>query len=182
MARAKLPPNAPCPKGHTEGRDKTSHCIACRREHLRSWRAANPEKDRAYGRAWDEANREKRRASTRKWQMKNPEKLRAADRAWKRANREVMRERAQNRKLAHGLSARERDAMLSSQGGRCAICRSSEPGGRGWHGDHDHTTGRFRAVLCQSCNIAIGQLKDNPARCRAVADYLERHAQLHALL
>lgn len=40
--------------------------------------------------------------------------------------------------------------------------------------DHCHETGQFRGVLCNSCNLSLGQLKDSPETLRRLADYLER--------
>lgn len=42
--------------------------------------------------------------------------------------------------------------------------------------DHDHVTGKFRGWLCMQCNTALGSLKDDPSRLRALISYLERHA------
>lgn len=74
--------------------------------------------------------------------------------------------------------------MLAEQAGRCAICRTDEPGGSGtWHIDHDHSCcpgrkascGRcIRGLLCTRCNIGLGNLQDNPETIRAAADYVER--------
>lgn len=39
--------------------------------------------------------------------------------------------------------------------------------------DHCHATTRFRGWLCYGCNVALGQVKDNPETLRALASYLE---------
>lgn len=39
--------------------------------------------------------------------------------------------------------------------------------------DHDHGTGKVRGVLCDLCNKALGQARDNPKILRALADYVE---------
>lgn len=87
-----------------------------------------------------------------------------------------------------GLDAETYDALLLAQGGCCAICLSPDSGPRGWHVDHDHdccphsrtsfvTCGQcVRGLLCHSCNLAIGGMKDDPTRLRAAADYIERAA------
>jgi len=79
------------------------------------------------------------------------------------------------------------DALLETQDGRCAICKTDDPGGRHgeWHVDHDHdccpgsrTCGAcVRGLLCQNCNVFIGNAKDDPVRLRAAADYIERPRQ-----
>lgn len=78
-------------------------------------------------------------------------------------------------KRKYGLTVEEFDGMLAAQDGRCAICATDTPGVKGWCVDHCHDSGRVRGVLCTSCNTAIGQMKDNPVRLRAAADYLERN-------
>lgn len=40
--------------------------------------------------------------------------------------------------------------------------------------DHDHATGKFRGWLCNGCNVALGNVYDNPETLRKLADYLER--------
>jgi hypothetical protein len=51
----------------------------------------------------------------------------------------------------------------------CAICGASDQ----LVGDHDHDTGAARGILCRNCNLAIGNMGDDPARLRAAARYLE---------
>lgn len=74
-------------------------------------------------------------------------------------------------------------AILAEQGGLCPGCGESDV--NPWHVDHDHgccdggrntsTCGKcVRGILCPSCNRALGAVKDDPARLRALADYLER--------
>jgi hypothetical protein len=46
------------------------------------------------------------------------------------------------------------------------------------HVDHDHITGRVRALLCSGCNTGIGHLQDDPDVLRRAADYIEQHRGL----
>lgn len=76
----------------------------------------------------------------------------------------------------YGLTIAEWDELLKAQGGRCAICRTDRAGGGDdrWHVDHDHATGQIRGLLCNSCNQAIGLLKDDPEIIAAAARYVAR--------
>lgn len=79
----------------------------------------------------------------------------------------------------YGLTTEAFDAMLDEQEGRCAICRTGEPGGRGeWHVDHCHETGENRGLLCAFCNPGIGYFRDDPELLRAAINYLEAHRVL----
>lgn len=82
---------------------------------------------------------------------------------------------AQSLKYNYGLTMDEYQARVEAQGGRCAIC--DEESDRRLHVDHNHQTGAVRDLLCEWCNHAIGKARDDPARLRAMADYLERHAE-----
>lgn len=82
-------------------------------------------------------------------------------------------------KRAYGLTPADIDAMFAAQRGLCACCEQSLT--KTPHTDHDHITGRVRALLCSGCNQGLGYFKDSPARLRLAADYIERHAAIHAL-
>lgn len=84
-----------------------------------------------------------------------------------------------------GITPTRFEEILALQGGVCAICGASEPGGRGqWHIDHDHaccpgkkSCGKcVRGLLCNRCNPGIGLLRDDPSVLRRAADYLEAHS------
>jgi len=82
----------------------------------------------------------------------------------------------------YGLTPTTFAALVTKQGGRCAICGTDKPGGQGrWHVDHDHTCcgvrksscGRcVRGLLCSRCNIGIGNLQDDPRIIQAALDYI----------
>lgn len=103
----------------------------------------------------------------RRWTQENPEKsaLRFRKSQLKRYN----------------LTPAGYDALLAAQGGVCAICKTSEPGGMGsFRIDHDHTCcpermrscGKcIRGLLCNYCNLHLAG--ENPRRLRAAAKYLE---------
>jgi hypothetical protein len=77
------------------------------------------------------------------------------------------------RRFQYGLEPAEYEAMLVAQSGRCASCADPMISPQV---DHCHKTGSVRELLCGLCNRAAGHLQDDASRCRALADYLERHA------
>lgn len=76
----------------------------------------------------------------------------------------------------YGITVDQYNSMLSSQNGGCAICGSKQGdrSGRRLCVDHDHTTGKVRALLCMGCNAGIGNLGDNANRLRLAASYLDK--------
>ena len=71
------------------------------------------------------------------------------------------------------MTINDYDQLLFNQGGFCAICKGLETGHLGrFVVDHDHMTGKVRGLLCWSCNVGIGHLKDNPEILISAAYYL----------
>lgn len=75
----------------------------------------------------------------------------------------------------YGLTPEDRQAMIEAQNGRCAICGTLEPGGRGWHIDHCHRQGHVRELLCTSCNVFVGRIEKKPDLLAKALAYIERH-------
>jgi len=82
----------------------------------------------------------------------------------------------------YGITVEQYNAMLESQNGCCAICKTETPGNRKgklsgewkFSVDHCHATGVVRGLLCNHCNAALGLAKDNPDLLEIMADYLRR--------
>lgn len=106
--------------------------------------------------------------------QRNKEKSNAQSRAWRAANPDRHRE-LMWRQLGFELSVPQYNAMVSAQEGRCAICRRSFQGTKNTHVDHNHSTGRVRALLCGNCNRGIGMFDDQPDILLAAIDYLQYH-------
>lgn len=91
---------------------------------------------------------------------------------WAKENPDYVRRTVLKRK---GITPEEFDALLEEQGGRCAICRCEPRTYRAFAVDHCHRQNKNRGLLCQDCNMGLGQFKDDPALLRAAADYIEAH-------
>lgn len=77
----------------------------------------------------------------------------------------------------YGISQEIYDSIAALQCGRCAICDlTPEPiGGKkvGLFVDHDHETGLVRGLVCNGCNVGLGNFKDSAQRLRLAAQYLD---------
>jgi hypothetical protein len=61
----------------------------------------------------------------------------------------------------YGMAPAEIEIKKDLVGRKCQICIFSESGiTRGLFVDHDHETGKFRGILCHSCNILLGFFND----------------------
>lgn len=87
-----------------------------------------------------------------------------------------------NRKhdLSHkyDLTFERYDEMFEAQEGKCMICSVDlVPHSKQSAVDHNHTTGKVRALLCSMCNRGLGHFKDNPDLLMRASNYLKQHAQ-----
>lgn len=74
-------------------------------------------------------------------------------------------------KREYGLTVHTYGQLLATQENRCAICRADLTETTA-HVDHCHENGQVRGILCQRCNVAIGQFGDDPARIRKAIAYI----------
>ena len=98
-----------------------------------------------------------------------------------KARREWRKQTGAHRRHAYGLSIEEFNTLVAAQHGRCAIC-FEVPTGRGFHVDHCHLTGRIRGLLCRGCNLALGNMKDDPVRLKKAADYLRKNSRRGSIM
>ena len=75
------------------------------------------------------------------------------------------------RKRVYGLSPEAYEQMRQIQDGKCAICKKEKP----LVVDHSHQYGHVRSLICSSCNVGIGMLKEDVAILESAIDYLKRH-------
>jgi hypothetical protein len=79
-----------------------------------------------------------------------------------------------NLKRRYGISIDDFDRMLATQDGHCGICRGTLETDK-THVDHNHHTGKVRALLCANCNVVLGMAYESPTLLRRAAEYLELH-------
>lgn len=116
--------------------------------------------------------------TTKAWRKANPEVIKAI-----RAKTDLLRKDSRRDKTlqaTYGISLTEYTNMLVKQNNLCAICFRPETflgkGGkiRPLCVDHCHKTGAVRGLLCNSCNVALGNLEDNYQRILNAAEYIRK--------
>ena len=154
-ARCKLPKE----KFHTDASKPdglTTVCADCRNASARRNHEANREARNAWQRAYAKTHREGYTKRAKDWRHKHLERMR--DRYLRNT---------------YGLSEEEYQALLRKQDNKCAICRCELPPGVRFDVDHAHDTNAVRGLLCRTCNVGIGALKDDPQLLRSAVGYLE---------
>lgn len=74
----------------------------------------------------------------------------------------------------YGITLAKYQQMLKEQQGKCKICGTNDPKGRGkFHVDHCHETRFVRGLLCHHCNLLLGLAKDNEGVLNAAIRYLD---------
>lgn len=73
----------------------------------------------------------------------------------------------------YGITNEEYTRLMIEQNHQCKLCLTPQQDlSNQLAVDHCHTTGKIRGLLCISCNMALGHLRDNPRLCLKAADYL----------
>ncbi|MDP9321617.1 MAG: endonuclease VII domain-containing protein [Chloroflexota bacterium] len=78
------------------------------------------------------------------------------------------------RQELYGLDFDDHLRIVEAQRGICLVCGQPPPGGANLSVDHEHASGIVRGLPCSPCNQGLGIFRDDPARLRAAAVYLER--------
>jgi len=88
--------------------------------------------------------------------------------------KESARHADQIRRAQYGMSLKEYNRILESQGGVCLICKRTNRSGRRLAVDHCHVSKKNRGLLCDRCNRGIGFFGEDTERMKAAIAYLER--------
>jgi len=79
------------------------------------------------------------------------------------------------RKKLYGVGAKEYQEMLEKQNFSCYTCKTHiKDQKKDMAVDHCHKTQKVRGLLCDSCNRAIGLLKDSVEIAINIAEYLKK--------
>jgi len=80
-------------------------------------------------------------------------------------------------KRNYGVTQHEYNLLVAKQNNKCKVCESDAGEGQFTRlvVDHCHKSNEFRGLICQGCNMALGNAKDNPETLRKLADYLDEY-------
>lgn len=127
-----------------------SACKECNRKAAGKSREENPEPHRAAVRKWKKKpeNKEATARWIREWHERNPGSHKRSQRRYDLQDR-------------YGITPEEYEERRAEVT-RCAICKTTDPGRKGFVYDHCHSTGKYRGFLCTLCNTGLGAFRDNP--------------------
>jgi len=74
----------------------------------------------------------------------------------------------------YNMTLEDYNKLYQKQRGKCIICGRWQPK---LYVDHDHTTGKVRALLCNECNVGIGCLQDSSKICSKAVKYLKKYGK-----
>lgn len=108
------------------------------------------------------------RKSKRAYYQRNREEIMSKSTEYKRRN--PGRVKAYLLKYKYKLTPEERASMMEEQRGCCEICGTFQ--GEKLEIDHNHATGKVRAMLCHHCNMGLGMFKDDMELLSLARSYL----------
>lgn len=78
----------------------------------------------------------------------------------------------------YGLDNEAWEALFKKQNNKCIICNVNKTKNKRWHTDHCHKTNIIRGILCQNCNLMLGNAQDNTQILQKAIDYLNSYVDL----
>jgi hypothetical protein len=90
---------------------------------------------------------------------------------------EKVKREVQNSKYIkkYGLTSDDVERMRQEQQNCCSICKHQLKDGIFTCVDHDHATGKVRALLCRGCNLVLGNAQDSEEVLLSAVEYLRKH-------
>src|SRR5438874_538832 len=104
-------------------------------------------------------DKEKHREYTKKWKLTHREQVKAEhSHYWLNNTEKRVESKWKIRGIKMDLASYKQ--LYALQEGKCLICHTFLPK---LVVDHNHFTGKVRALLCPNCNSGLGFFRDNPA-------------------
>lgn len=115
-----------------------------------------------------------------KWQKENPDKTRIINNKATKKYKKTHPDKSRDIHLrkSYGITLIQFNEIINKQNHCCPICQKKYDQSKkhlSYSVDHDHVTGKFRDVICQSCNLMIAYGLENYQIMQSGIRYLRRH-------
>lgn len=127
---------------------------------------------------YNRAHRVEKTKYNKKYWQTNKIKLVEHSKEYRQTEKGKLACRRRDLKKSFGITLGEFDLMAENQNGICAICGNININGHRLCVDHDHETGKIRALLCDHCNHLLGCAKENVIVLQSAINYLHNHGSL----
>lgn len=165
-----------------------THNERCRNYYLR-----HREEILVRSRKWYLENKEKIKIRSKNYPSRRPEILRVRTKKWREANPEKYKAQLERQKLrrtsegirrarlksVYGITEEQFQILKLSQDNKCEICQkifNKTP-----YIDHDHITGKNRGLLCQFCNLILGNADDKVEILERAIQYLKKYGEIECV-
>ena len=126
--------------------------------------------------------KQKQAKTLKEWRKNNPEKRKAQELRSRNKPENKRRRKNTELKKLYGITIEQYERIVLEQNNKCAICNKENIKlNHPTHikqaslvVDHNHETGFIRGLLCYTCNLAVGNLKDNLINAKSLVSYLEK--------
>lgn len=126
----------------------------------------------------DEERRLKTNKSSKEWRLRNIEHVSKyrSNYSKKYFSKQENKDKRKDKLLFknYGITLTDYNKLLIEQDYKCKICGNNF-GDKQINVDHSHDTGIVRGLLCSSCNVALGHLKDDILRIQNLINYLKEN-------
>ena len=117
-----------------------------------------------------------RKEYNKKYYQENKEAKKEASKKYYQENKEALKEAKQEWKLKYNynITLDEYDLNLELQDNACKICKTDASElSKKLAVDHCHDTGAVRGLLCNKCNVGLGQFNDDAMLLETALTYLQ---------
>ena len=142
------------------------------KEYMKQWRHDHKDEIREYAKKKYISDGVTRKEKMTNYKERNKDKIKQYNARNREHTLEYMKDYHTRNK--YGITLKQKCDMLASQNNKCALCGNIFSSNTLICIDHDHATGKLRALLCSACNTGLGCFKDSNILFHKAINYLKR--------